>query len=251
MTALDGNEISVGDPTGETTGDPEADEFSDRDDSSDLIVGDTVVYSTNGGANLVAVTVTNIDPNTTVNFVFRDDGSSPNFEVSGDGDLGSAEESVELRIQFFDPNDSAFSTAANLGEIAVLIQSGGGTALTTSTSLSIGDIDDDPARRLEGIGVSADSISSFTLEDQASGGSLSPSFEGDFVRFRGTVDNPDDRLQLNFDGVDEIRIELLNDADSNAGFGLGFSEASFTNAITTTPFGQDTCLLYTSDAADE
>ena len=124
-----------------------------------MVVGDTIVYSTNGGANLVAVTVTNIDPNTTVNFVFRDDGSSPNFEVSGDGDLGSAEESVELRIQFFDPNDSAFSTAANLGEIAVLIQSGQGTALTTSTSLSIGDIDDDPARRLEGIGVSADSVS--------------------------------------------------------------------------------------------
>ena len=237
--SLDGNEISVGDLTGETTDDPEADEFSDRDDSSDLIVGDTVVYSTNGGANLVAVTVTNIDPNTTINFVFRDDGSSPNFEVSGDGDLGSAEESVELSIQFFDPNDSAFSTAADLGEIAVLIQSGQGTALTTSTSLSIGDIDDDPARRLEGIGVSADSISSFTLEDQASGGSLSPSFEGDFVRFRGTVDNPDDKLQLNFDAVDEIRIELLNDTSSNAGFGLGFSEASFTNAITTTPFGQD------------
>ena len=175
-----------------------------------------------------------------MNFVFRNEGSSPNFEVQGDGPLGSAEESVELSVQFFDPNDSAFADAADLGEIAGLIQSGTGTAQTTTTSITIGDIDDDPDRRLEGLGVSADSISSFTLEDPASGGTLFPSFEGDFIRFRGTVVDPSDRLQLNFTAVDEIRIELLNDASSNAGFGLGFSQASFTNAMTTSPFGTDT-----------
>ena len=226
--SLDGQEISIGDGA------------ADREDSSDLVVGDTIIYSTNGGDDLIAVTVISIDPNTTVNFVFRNEGSSPNFEVQGDGPLGSAEESVELSVQFFDPNDSAFADAADLGEIAGLIQSGMGTAQTTTTSITIGDIDDDPDRRLEGLGVSADSISSFTLEDPASGGTLFPSFEGDFIRFRGTVVDPSDRLQLNFTAVDEIRIELLNDASSNAGFGLGFSQASFTNAMTTSPFGTDT-----------
>jgi len=233
--ALNGNEFITGVNAG------------DKEDTPFLAVNDVIVLSTNQGEDLVSVTITNIDAGARVNAVFRNPGSSPNFEMRGDGAKGSAEERVNLKLQIFDSSDPDFSAAADLGDVALLIQSGQGTPVRVTTSINFGDIDDQSSRR-EGIGAAVLSMASFTIEafDTAGTaattgltGSLFPSFEGDHVRFRGSVLDPNDRLQLNYLWAPEMEIELLNDANSNAGYSLGFKQASFTNPLTTAPIGLD------------
>ena len=215
----------------------------DNDREVDLEVGDVIVYSMNDGADLVAVEVVSITEGARVNAETTRPGESPKIEFRGIGEYQGEEERLRLEFAFYDPADAAFDGAADLGVIAERIQSGLGTSVEQTTSIRLGDVDDtgmgsnDNGFRIEGVGADLSSLHSYTLED---GGSFTPEIEDDgFVRFRGTVNNPDDDIQLNYLNTDRFEVELLNDADRTAGFGFGFRQSSFTNAITTAENGTD------------
>ena len=215
----------------------------DNDREVDLEVGDVIVYSMNDGADLVAVEVVSITEGARVNAETTRPGESPKIEFRGIGEYQGEEERLRLEFAFYDPADAAFDGAADLGVIAERIQSGLGTSVEQTTSIRLGDVDDtgmgsnDNGFRIEGVGADLSSLHSYTLED---GGSFTPEIEVDgFVRFRGTVNNPDDDIQLNYLNTDRFEVELLNDADRTAGFGFGFRQSSFTNAITTAENGTD------------
>ena len=213
-----------------------------NDHEVDLEVGDVVVYSMNDGADLVAVTVLSITDGAQVNAETTRPGESPKIEFRGDGDYGGEEERLRLEFVFFDPADADFASAADLGDVAALIRAGNGTAVEQTTSIRLGDVDDttgsnDSAFRIEGVGADLSTLHSYTLED---GGSFTPEIEGDgFVRFRGTVNDPDDDIQFNYLNTGQFEVELLNDADRTAGFGFGFRQSNFSNPITTAENGTD------------
>ena len=213
---------------------------TDREDVP-LEAGDLIVYSMNNGEDLIAVSFLEVSTGAAFNATFRAAGSSPTVEFRGTGLYQGEEESLRLEAAFFSPQDAAFASASDLGDIASLIQSGQGTAVETTTSIRFSDVDDtngsnDSAFRIEGVGAELSALTSYTLEE---GGSFSPEIEGDFVRFRGTVNDPDDDIQLNFLNTDRLQVELLNDADRNAGFGLSFRQSSFDSAQTTSENGID------------
>ena len=214
----------------------------DNDREVDLEVGDVVLYQMNDGADLVAVTILEISDGARVNAETTRPGESPKIEFRGTGTIGGDEERLRIELVFYDPNDADFAGAGDLGEIAARIQSGQGTEIEQTTSIRLGDVDDttgsnDSAFRIEGVGAELASLHSYTLED---GGSFTPELEDDgFVRFRGTVNDPDDDIQLNYLNTSRFEIELLNDADRTAGFGLGFRQSSFDNPITTAENGTD------------
>ena len=102
--------------------------------------------------------------------------------------------------------------------------------------MHVGDLDDDPVRRREGVAASLESMVSHTVEER---GTLTPFVEGDYVRARGTVIDPDDDVQFNFLRSAVLSVKLLNDAASNAGYGINFKTSSFETAVTTAEFGVD------------
>jgi len=200
-----------------------------------LDVGDVYVYSMNDGEDLVAISIIDVSPSSTFNLELKGPGVSPKIEFEGVGEYGSEEERLQLDVTFYDPTDEAFS-GLDLGGVATAIKRGLGTPVPSTTSINIGDLDDDPVRRREGAGVSIDSTVSYTVEQK---GTLSPEIEGDYIRARGTVIDPDDRLQFNFLLSEKVSLELLNDAESNAGYGLGFKTTSFETAVTVAEQGVD------------
>ncbi len=222
-------------------------EFRVGDNASDeqnvpLEVGDLVVYQMNDGEDLVAVRFIEISSGSEFNAEFKPAGDAPKIEFKGTGARLGDEERLRMEITFFSADDPDFAAAADLGAIAVIIRDeGGGTAIEQTTSIRIGDVDDtldsgDKTKRIEGVGADLSTLHSYTLEEN---GSFTPEVEDGFVRFRGTGNNPDDDIQLNFLNADSFQIEFLNDAASNAGFGLSFKQSSFDSAQTTALNGTD------------
>ena len=181
----------------------------DNDQEVDLEVGDVVLYRMNDGSDLVAVTILDITDGARVNAETTRPGESPKIEFRGTGEYGGDEERLRLDIAFYNPDDADFDGTANLGEIAARIRAGQGTAVEQTTSIRLGDVDDttgsgDNGFRIEGVGADLSTLHSYTLED---GGSFTPEIEEDgFVRFRGTVNDPDDDIQLNYLNTDRFEI---------------------------------------------
>ena len=63
--------------------------------------GDLIVYSMNGGADLVAVTFLSSSADTEFNAEFKGEGSAPKIEFKGDGDYGGDEETLLIEVAFF------------------------------------------------------------------------------------------------------------------------------------------------------
>jgi len=143
-------------------------DISSGTDGSNFVEDDMVLFSMNSGAEYIVFKMLNIEPGVEVHVEFKGAGSSPKFEMKGVGAKGSAEESATIEITQYDPADPAFATAIHLGEVAKIIQSGLGSKLPLTTSISIGDLDDEDKRR-EGVGAEIDSLASWTVLSAAAG----------------------------------------------------------------------------------
>ena len=170
---LDGVEITTGQSTDQ----------EDGDRSPLLAEGDIITYSMNEGSIILAISVDTLSEDAEIGIKYRDAGGNPNFELRGVNDTENAEESAGLSLRFYDATDPAFADANGLGEIAQIINGGGGDPIQATSSIRISDIDLDG--RLEGVSASLDSLASYTLE--GNDGSFSPVIEDDFIVFRGTT----------------------------------------------------------------
>ena len=178
-------------------------------------VGDIAVFELEdtGATGTVAVLMraTLVDEDADDALVSLDSDDNPAFHIDANGAAGSAFETADFRLEFFDP--ASTTTAALLGG------GGGGAELTSNYLAEVADIDG-RVDRIERVGIAVQDIDALIVDNPST---LDVDITNGVVTVTGTVNDPADVVEFVFENRDEFQLQVAADAGS-ARFSLNFAQ---------------------------